>query len=108
MSGSPAGTAASRSRPEWAMTPAASWPACVALLLAALPAAAQENGPPAADEGETTIVVTGKGEEDARREAYEQARDVSRVGRYQLYDETLPRFEAPLCPSVLGINADHA
>jgi hypothetical protein len=93
---------------------------CLAILSALLasPATGQDVvRPPAqapaeteapAPEGDTTIVVTGKSEEGARREAYEQTRDVSRVGRYQLYDETLPRFEAPLCPSVLGINREQA
>ena len=78
-----------------------------AALSPALPAAAQDEPP--ADDPDTTIVVTGeKDEPPSRGEVYDQAREVSRVGRYQLYDEALPRFETPLCPGVFGIRDDYA
>jgi hypothetical protein len=41
-------------------------------------------------------------------EVVEQAQEVSRVGRHQLYDEALPRFETPLCPGVFGLREDYA
>lgn len=87
-------------------------PAALALvLLAAAPAAAQDQtqAEQAQDTPENTIVVTGEAPEaPTRREVYDQAREVSRVGPYQLYDEALPRFEVPLCPGVLGIKDDYA
>ena len=85
------------------------WPARMALigaLCAAFPAAGQDQ--PAAVEDDDTIVVTGETSGPSRAEAVEQARELSRVGRYQVHDETLPRFEAPLCPGVFGLRQDYA
>lgn len=80
-----------------------------AALLAALPASAQEEAAPPVEDGENTIVVTGETPAGPTgREVYDQAREVSRVGRYQLYEEALPRFDAPLCPSVFGLRSDYA
>jgi hypothetical protein len=81
------------------------WLAAMAALGAAGPAAAHDQ-PGAETAG--TIVVTGDAEPPSRGEVAEQARDVSRVGRYQLYEEALPRFEAPLCPAVFGLRRDYA
>jgi len=81
--------------------------ACVALS-AALPAMAQDQPAPAPPEGQTTIVVTGDAAPPSGEEVYDQARDVSRVGRYQLYEEALPRFEGPICPEVFGLRDDYA
>src|SRR5436190_23008951 len=82
--------------------------AAIAALCAALPAVAQDQPAPRPEEGHTTIVVTGNAEPPSREDVYDQARDVSRVGRYQLYEEALPRFEAPVCPAVFGLRADYA
>jgi hypothetical protein len=70
------------------------------------PNATPEQGAPAqtAAPPDNEIVVTGettKTPDDS--EVFDQARDVSRVGRYQLYEEALPRFETPLCPGVVGL-----
>jgi hypothetical protein len=83
------------------------WLGAVALLCAGVAAAQDE---PAADEGagDNTIVVTGRTEPLSRDEVAEQARELSRVGPYQLYDQALPRFETPLCPGVFGIRDDYA
>lgn len=87
------------------------WPAgLVAAIgaLCALPAGAQTA--PAGDgavDGDA-IVVTGRKEAPSRGAVAEQAEDVSRVGRYQLYEEALPRFEQPLCPGVFGLKRQFA
>jgi len=61
---------------------------------------------PAADD---TIVVTAEAvEPPARGDVVSQAQQLSRVGRYKLYEEALPRFEAPVCPEVLGLRDDYA
>lgn len=80
----------------------------LALLLICAPAAAQSDTAPHA-ESEDAIVVTGKKEEPpSRGEVAEQAQRLSRVGRYQLYEEALPRFETPICPAVFGLRDDYA
>lgn len=89
------------------MRRATTWLALTGALWAASPAGAQSQPAPA-PESDTTIVVTGKNEPPSRGEVAEQAEDVSRVGRYQLYDEALPRFEAPVCPGVFGLRDDYA
>jgi hypothetical protein len=86
----------------------AGWLAAFAALCAALPAAAQDVPAPDPGESDTTIVVTGKAREPSQREVSEQARELSRVGRFQLYEEALPRFETPLCPAVFGLRDDYA
>ncbi len=78
------------------------WLAAMGALCVALPAAAQS------EPGETTIVVTGEAEPPSRGEVAEQAQALSRVGRFQLHEEALPRFEAPLCPAVFGLRDDYA
>jgi hypothetical protein len=87
------------------------WAAIVAIagvLCAALPAAGQGQPTPEPEQSDT-IVVTGEKDQPPRRaEVVEQAQELSRVGRYQLYDEALPRFEAPLCPGVFGLRDDYA
>ncbi len=82
----------------------------VALSLAAQAAPAPdtkpEQSPPtkAVAPPDNEIVVTGEATKAPRdSEVFDQARDVSRVGRYQLYEEALPRFETPLCPGVVGL-----
>lgn len=74
----------------------------------AAPATVPTTAPPEAAESDTTIVVTGEKEPPSRGEVAEQAQKLSRVGRYQLYDEALPRFETPLCPGVFGLREDYA
>ena len=80
----------------------------IGALCVALPAASQDESP--ADPATTgpDIVVTGDLEPPTQGEVAEQAEDLSRVGRYQIYDEALPRFEAPLCPGVFGLRDDYA
>lgn len=88
---------------------AAGWLAVFGAVCAALPVAAQEETQPPAEDGENTIVVTGEAPAPpSGKEVVEQAREVSRVGRYQLYEEALPRFEAPLCPAVFGLRDSYA
>ena len=93
------------------MRPFPAWisgPAAIGLLCTAASANAQSALPPETGESDDAIVVTGETEQPARKEVYEQARELSRVGRYQLYEEALPRFEAPLCPGVFGLRDDYA
>jgi hypothetical protein len=60
-------------------------------------------------EDESTIVVTGETAKPAKdSEVYAQARELSRIDRYQLYEEALPRFEGSLCPAVFGLRDDYA
>lgn len=80
----------------------------IGLLCAASWAGAQSAPPPETGESDTTIVVTGETEPPSGEEVYAQARELSRVGRYQLFEEALPRFEAPLCPEVFGLRDDYA
>jgi hypothetical protein len=88
---------------------AAGWLALLGAVCAALPAAAQDEAPPVAEGGENTIVVTGEAAAPpTSKEVIDQAREVSRVGRYQVYEEALPRFEAPLCPEVFGLRDSYA
>lgn len=82
----------------------ASWLATMGALLLASTSSAQ-NAQPGGDD--TTIVVTGEKNEPSRNAVAEQAQELSRVGRYQLYDEALPRFEAPVCPGVFGLRDDY-
>lgn len=58
--------------------------------------------------GRDVVVVTGRSGSSTRREAFEQARELSRVDRSRLYDEALPRFAAPLCPGVAGLKPKFA
>ena len=89
---------------RWAVIVAMSGAFC-----AALPAMAQNEPAQPPAESDTTIVVTGeKDKPPSRAEITEQAQELSRVGRYQVYDEALPRFEAPLCPGVFGLRDDYA
>jgi len=90
------------------MGPRAGWLAAACALCVAVPAVAQDQRATEPEEGQTTIVVTGDAERPDGEEVYDQARDVSRVGRYQLYEEALPRFEAPVCPAVFGLRDDYA
>jgi hypothetical protein len=61
---------------------------------------------PAADD---TIVVTADAvPPPTRGDVVSQAQQLSRVGRYKLYEEALPRFEAPVCPEVIGLRDDYA
>jgi hypothetical protein len=90
------------------------------VVLAAVPAAAQDapgtTGPaaavsealPDAGAGASAIVVTGRADPPTRDDVYDQARALTRVGRFQLHDEPLPRFQLPLCPGVFGLQADAA
>lgn len=82
-----------------------------AVLLSAAAASgvsAQESAPAdTPDDADGGIVVTARPEPTAR-EAYEQAVELSRVGPYQLYDEALPRFWAPVCPGVAGLRPELA
>lgn len=82
--------------------------AAIGLLCAAAPTAAQSPSPPEPGESDDIIVVTGETEPPPREQVFEQARELSRVGRYQLYEEGLPRFETPLCPAVFGLRDDYA
>lgn len=74
------------------------------VLCTALPAAAQTE--PAADSNE--IVVTGDAEPPPRREVFDQALEVSRVDPGRMYEESLARLTAPLCPQVVGLDGDLA
>ena len=76
--------------------------AAIGALFAALPAFGQDDPAPDPAPTDTTIVVTGEKGEPANSAVVDQARDLSRIGRYQLYEEGLPRFDAPLCPRIFG------
>ena len=76
-------------------------------MLATLPAAAQsEPAPPS--EPDDTIIVTGNTEPPTHREVFEQALEVSRVDSGRMYEESLARLVAPLCPQVTGLDDDLA
>jgi hypothetical protein len=78
-------------------------------LAAAAPGSAQDVPPPDPAESDSTIVVTGEAAPPPTRDdVYDQAQALSRVGRYQMYEEALPRFQAPLCPGVTGLRRDYA
>jgi hypothetical protein len=89
------------------MRRSATWLAAIGASFAALPLAAQttSNHPSANEPG---IVVNGQAQAPTRGEVFDQARDVSRVGRYDLYEEALPRFWSPVCPGVSGLRTDYA
>lgn len=84
----------------------ASWLAMTGTLCAAASAGAQSQASPVPESG-NTIVVTGETNEPSRGEVAGQAEELSRVGRHQLYDEALPRFEVPVCPGVFGLREDY-
>jgi hypothetical protein len=73
-------------------------------LCIALPAVAQTEPPPDSNE----IVVTGETEPPPRRAVFDQALEVSRVDPGRMYEESLARLAAPLCPQVTGLDADVA
>jgi CubicO group peptidase (beta-lactamase class C family) len=82
---------------------------------ARLPAAARAQSsaatePPLtrAEGDDAEIVVTARTEPPIRGEAYDQAVELSRVERYRLIDEALPRFWAPICPGVAGLKVESA
>lgn len=84
-------------------------------LFAAAPLAAQSAPPPAAANDQAApatgseIVVAGKqAQEPTPKEVLDEARGITRVGRYDLYEEALPRFWGPVCPGVAGIRTDVA
>lgn len=74
----------------------------------ALPALAQTEPAPPAEESSEPIVVTGKTEPPPRREVYEQALEVSRIDPGTMYEQALARLTAPLCADVVGLDSDLA
>jgi hypothetical protein len=74
---------------------------------AAVPLAAQTPSPeqPAEEPG---IVVNGRAQTPSGNEVFDEARGISRVGRYDLYEKALPRFWKPVCPGVAGLRTDYA
>jgi hypothetical protein len=54
------------------------------------------------------IIVTGDPEPPSKEEVYDQARQLSRVGRFRLDEESLPRFETPVCPGIYGLRTEAA
>jgi hypothetical protein len=84
------------------------WLAALGALSLGGPAIGQSQSARETAESDATIVVTGEREQPVtQREVTKQAEALSRVGRYQLYDETLPRFAAPVCPEVFGLRDDY-
>jgi len=71
--------------------------------IAGLCTAAPGSAEPADEQGENTIVVTGRTAPPTRDEVYEQARELSRVERFELDEEPLARLGRPLCPGVMGL-----
>src|SRR5690349_2664826 len=68
--------------------------------LAALPAATQSEPTPGPNEN----VVTGDTEPPTRHEVFDQALEVTRVDPGKMYEESLARLVAPLCPQVTGLD----
>jgi hypothetical protein len=68
--------------------------------------------PPATDQtpaiDDTIVVTAGAVPPPTRGDVVSQAQQLSRVGRYKLYEEALPRFEAQVCPEVIGLRDDYA
>ena len=79
--------------------------AAIGALCAALPALAQGAPPEDRAPTDNTIVVTGDKDEPTNSTIIDQARDLSGVSRYQLYEEALPRFTDPLCPRIFGADS---
>ena len=90
------------------MTRTGRWLAIASALCASMPLAAQsapQAPPPPVDD---TIVVTGKQQKaPSGNEVFDEAREVSRVGRYEAYVVALARFWRPVCPGVTGLRADY-
>lgn len=78
------------------------------LLAACASAPCLAQSPPPEKEPGDTIVITGKAAPPTRGALAEQAQDISRIAPNKLYVEALPRFEAPICPRVLGLDDDYA
>ena len=57
---------------------------------------------------DTGIVVTGRAQAPGGKEVFDQARSISRLGRFETYVVALPRFWAPVCPGVFGLRTDYA
>jgi len=59
--------------------------------------------------GGNDIVVTGKhAQATSSGEVYDEARAITRVGRYETYVVALPRFWSPVCPGVFGLHESYA
>ena len=90
------------------MTRSGRWLTIAGALCASVPLAAQsapQAVPPPVDE---TIVVTGKQQKaPSGNEVFDEAREISGVGRYEAYVVALARFWAPVCPGVTGLRADY-
>lgn len=71
-------------------------------------ASALAQSVPHEDGAEEGIVVTGRKDEPTRGEIFRQAEKLSRVSRFNLAEEALPRFETPLCPGIFGLKAEIA
>lgn len=78
--------------------------ACIASVTAAQAPAPNDGD---ASDG-SPIVVTGKSGGPSRAEVFQQARNISRIDPKLLYVQALARFEAPVCPGVIGLTADGA
>lgn len=74
--------------------------------LFAVPLAAQDAAPPAAENGDT-IIVTGQGERVTVAQTQRQARDIA-VRQGNVFEVPLARFEDRLCPGVIGLTAEMA
>lgn len=69
-------------------------------------ALAPSSGGESAGERGDEIVVTGQREAERRREVHRQARDIAVTGN--IFDDPLARFEARLCPGIVGLETEAA
>lgn len=86
----------------------ARWLAILGALASAAPLAAQTApaDPTAAEPG---IVVNGRqAQAPDGNEVFDEARSISRIGKYEAYVVALPRFWSPVCPGVSGLRRDYA
>jgi hypothetical protein len=87
-------------------------------LWAATPLVAQSSPPPSSPPAQAAttdapadgseIVVTGRPEKPTAKDAFDEAQNISRVGRHDLYEKALPRFWSPVCPGVSGLRTEYA
>lgn len=85
----------------------AQWLTALGALWVAPPLAAQE-APAGQAADESGIVVNGKAQAPNGNEVFEQARGISRIGRFETHTVALARFWSPVCPGVSGLRTDYA
>jgi hypothetical protein len=76
--------------------------------LCVAPPLAGQDAPAGQAADEPGIVVNGKAQTPSGNDIFEQARGISRVGRFETHTVALARFWSPVCPGVSGLRRDYA